>query len=199
MKPEEIKLYTQLVELFKTAVGPVATLLAGYIGVRYGLKQVKTQKKLDFIERQLREFYSPMLGFRKEILAKSELRVKISKAANEAWRQTCERSPKPFDNHEEEFEPYKRIIEYDNAQLRDELLPLYKRMLSTFSANYWLAEPETRKWFTELCEFVELWERWLSTAIPADVIEKLDHREEKLYPFYEELEKRMDILRKTLS
>ena len=125
--------------------------------------------------------------------------MKISKAANEAWKEECERNPEPFLNHDEKFKPYAKIIEYDNEQLRNELLPLYRKMLSRFGENYWLAEPETRKWYSELCEFVELWERWMASSIPAKVIEKLDHSEEGLRPFYRELEDRIDILRSKLS
>ncbi len=56
-----------LFDTIKFIIPPLATLLAGYIGVRYGLKQVRTEKRLDFIEKQLREFYSPLLGRRKYI------------------------------------------------------------------------------------------------------------------------------------
>ena len=134
-----------LVDVVKWTLAPICTLLAGYIGVRYGLKQIRIQKRIDFIERQLRELYSPLLAYQKEIRAKSELRLRISKAAEEAWKEVCKRNPKPFVNHEKKFEPYNKIIEYDNKQLKNELLPLYRKMLSTFRDNYWLAESETRK------------------------------------------------------
>lgn len=187
------------VDLLKWALAPICTLLAGYIGIRYGLKQVRTQKKLDFIERQLREFYSPILGCQKEIRAKSELRLEISEAAKKAWKEVCESAPKPFLNHDKEFEPYEKMIEYDNEQLKNELLPLYRKMLLTFRENYGLADPETDKWYSELCNFVELWERWISDNIPAEVIKKLDYSEKRLNPFYRELENRIDILRSKLS
>ena len=73
-----------LVDVVKWTLAPICTLLAGYIGVRYGLKQIRIQKRIDFIERQLRELYSPLLAYQKEIRAKSELRLRISKAAKEA-------------------------------------------------------------------------------------------------------------------
>lgn len=186
----------ELLDLLKWIVGPICTLLAGYIGVTYGLKQLRSQKKLDFIERQLKEFYSPLLGCQKELRSKSEIRLKISDAADKAWREKCEK--KPFLNHEKEFEPYEKIIEYDNKQLRDELLPLYHKMLIIFRDNYWLAEPETRKWYSELCEFVEIWDRCISDNIPNEVIEKLNHKEGKLKPFYQDLEKQIDVLRNKL-
>ena len=188
-----------LVDVVKWTLAPICTLLAGYIGVRYGLKQIRVQKRVDFIQRQLREFYSPLLAYQKEIRANSELRLRISKAANEAWEEVCERNPKPFINHDKKFEPYNKIIEYDNKQLKNELLPLYRKMLSTFRDNYWLAESETGKWYSELYDFIELWERWISNNIPGDVIKKLNHSEKKLKPFYQELEDRSVVLRNKLS
>ncbi len=188
-----------LVDVVKWTLAPICTLLAGYIGVRYGLKQIRVQKRVDFIQRQLREFYSPLLAYQKEIRANSELRLRISKAANEAWEEVCERNPKPFINHDKKFEPYNKIIEYDNKQLKNELLPLYRKMLSTFRDNYWLAESETGKWYSELYDFIELWERWISNNIPGDVIKKLNHSEKKLKQFYQELEDRSVVLRNKLS
>ncbi len=79
-------------------------------------------------------------------------------------------------------------------------MPLYRKMLSVFTENYWLAEPETRKWYSEFCKFVELWERWLAEKIPGDVIKQLDYDDEKkLQLFYEDLEKQTDQLRNKLS
>ncbi len=78
-------------------------------------------------------------------------------------------------------------------------MPYYRKMLSTFTENYWLAEPETCKFYSELSEFVELWERFLAESIPGEVIKKLKHSEEKLQPFYSELEKQLYQLRKELS
>jgi len=189
---------TTFLEIVKLVYAPLFTLLAGYFGMRYGLRQLRVEKHLDFVTRQLNEFYSPLLGFQKAIRAKSELRLRISGAANRAWEEICERVPQPFYDHEKEFEPFKRIIDYDNEQLRKELLPLYRGMLELFRDNYWLAEPETRKWFSELSDFVELWDRWITQNIPGSVIEKLDHKEARLLPFYEELETRLDLLRSEL-
>jgi hypothetical protein len=196
---ESTDIITKFIDLLKWALAPTCTLLAGYIGVIYGLKQVRIQKILDFKERQLKEFYSPLLGYHKEIRAKSELTIRVAKAANEAWQEVCERSPKPFLNSEKEYESYKKIIEYDNKQLWDELIPLYHKMLLTFRENYWLAEQETRKYYSELCDFVELWERWKTKSIPAEVIKKLEHTEDKLKSFYQDLENQLDILRNELS
>ena len=188
-----------LLQTINECIGPICTLLAGYIGVRFGWKQLIEQKRLEYIERQLREFYSPMLGCRKEIQAKSALRLRISQASEEAWKEVCERNPRPFVNHDKEYEPYKKTIDYDNDQLEKELIPLYEKMLRIFNENYWLAEPETTIWYSKLCDFVELWRRWISRNIPADVIKKIDTSEKELLPFYDELENRLTLLKKELK
>ena len=51
-------------------ISAISALTGSYIGIRYGIRQIRLQRSLDFYEKQLREFYSPMLGCRKEIRAK---------------------------------------------------------------------------------------------------------------------------------
>lgn len=195
MTPENLSL---LLKVLDNSVAPLCTLLAGFIGVRYGLEQIRIQKRIEFIERQLSEFYSPLLSYREEIRSKSALRARISSLAGEAWQEVCDRNPKPFINHDNECQPYKKIIEYDNQQLRTCLLPLYKRMLAVFNEKYWLAEPETRKYYSDFCDFIELWDRAESDSLPADVIRKVNHSEDKLIPFYNDLAEKVVVLRKKL-
>jgi len=199
MSKENIDIINNLIDLSKIVLPSLFTLLAGSFGYRYGLRLMKNQKKLEFIERQLREFYSPMLGCLKSIRAKSELRYEISKVSSPAWRKICDAHPKPFLDHEKYFEPFKKSIMYDNKQLREELIPLYDKMLSIFSENYYLTESVTKTWHSELTRFVELWHRWLNESIPVEVIKELDHTEERLKPFYEDLETQILKLQKKLS
>jgi hypothetical protein len=172
----------------------LGALLGAYMGAQYGLKQLKLQKKLDFIERQLREFYSPLLGCHKELQAKSELRLRINNAVDEALEGLSE----PSENHETKFKQYEKLTEYDHEQLRNELLPLYHKMLLIFRDNLWLAEPEDREWYPELCNFVEIWDRRLLNSIPPKVIAKIGHTEERLKLFYQDLEKQIDVLQNKL-
>lgn len=178
---------------------PLLGVLAGaYLGYFFGARQIRTQKRLESIERQLREFYSPMIGCLKKIRAKSELRFEIEKASNLAWQKICKEHPKPFLDHEKHFEPFRKSILYDNRQLRKELIPLYDKMVSIFTDKLYLAESSTKKWYSELCRFVELWHRWLAESISAEVIQKLDHTEERLKPFYQDLENQLEKLRNKL-
>ena len=183
----------ELFDTIKFIIPPLATLLAGYIGVRYGLKQIKIEKHLEFVEKQLKEFYSPLLGRRKFIRAKSEFRLKVEKISGGQWKENAKKgiqqSIKSVDNE----------IKYNNRQFNEEFLPMYREMLTIFKDNYWLAEPETREFYNELVEYVEGWNRWKEKGVTAETIKEIGHSEEKIKPFYEELEKRTDILRSELS
>lgn len=171
-----------LAELFiKFGLPPVATLIAGYLGLWYGLRQVERAKKLDFIEKQLKEFYSPMLGIRKEIETKSNLRVRVSKASHEVYREKIKEG-------QPDYTVVKAEIEYNNEQFRDELFPLYKSMQTIFRDNYWLASKSTAAYYPKLVEYIEIWDRHFANAIEGEVVEKVNHTEAVLHPFYNELE-----------
>ena len=161
--------------------------------------QERQTRRLDFVERQLREFYSPMLGCLRKIHANKELRLALSKASDPAWRKIVAQHPAPFVDHEKYFEPFKRSIMYNNKDFREEIIPLYDQMVSMFTQNFWLAESTTRKWYSELYGFVDLWHRWLDESIPAEVIEEMDHTEERLETFYQDLEHQLEGLRKELA
>ncbi|OHA17799.1 MAG: hypothetical protein A2664_04310 [Candidatus Taylorbacteria bacterium RIFCSPHIGHO2_01_FULL_46_22b] len=183
----------ELFDTIKFIIPPLATLLAGYIGVRYGFKQIKIEKRLEFIEKQLKEFYSPILGRRKYIRAKSEFRLKVETISGRQWKENAQKGI------QQSAESVSGEIEYNNKQLEEEFLPLYREMLTIFRDNYWLAEPETRQFYNELVEYVEGWNRWKAKGVTAETMQEIGHSEEKLKPLYDELEKRVDILRFELS
>jgi hypothetical protein len=184
---------------------PAASGLGGVmLGAWLSGKRETRQRQLEFIKKQLRDFYSPLLGIRSEIRMRSELRVKIHKAANTEWQRLCEKT-KDFEVEarqkitEERGNEFKEIIEYDNRQLKEELIPAYRKMVNLFRNNMWLAEDETKKYFKSLLEFVELWERWLDRSLPTEVIQTLEHGEESLHPFYDHLQNKHDELRNKLQ
>jgi predicted Rdx family selenoprotein len=185
-----------ITELIKFVVSVLAPLLAGYFGVRYGLKQIKMQKRMDLIENQLNKFYSPLLGLHKEIRAKSELRVKIQKLGDEAWQESSKDAR--ASRSSPDMTPYSKEIEYNNKQLKEIFIPQYNEMLEIFRENFWLAEPETREFYPKLVEFVEIWNRNSNDGLPPDVALKINHTEEELKPFYDELVLRTDMLRQEL-
>jgi len=188
MNPPDWGWQNNLIDLAKYMLPAILVIISGYLGFRYSLAHLRRQKRLEFVEKQLRDFYSPILGCREEIKAKSNLRYEISKSLDPAWREIVDSHPKPFLDHEEFFKPFKKSFDYDNKQLLSELIPLYEKMLGIFTANIWLANPTTRQWYYDLTRFVEIWHRWLADSIPVEVLEKIDLSEERLNSFYEDLE-----------
>lgn len=180
----------------------LSALVGASIVYIFGIRKLSIQLRNTFIEKQLSEFYSPIAGCRKRIRAKSELREKIAGAASTSWQELCARYSEAQQimlDHDEQFAPYKSIIEYDNQQLRDELIPLYRKMLDVFTEKYWLADEETRAFYQDFLEFVEIWERFLAESLPGDVISKLGHTEANLHPFYEHVEQKLSALQREIK
>lgn len=183
------------------AIPAIAGLFGVWIGSLLASRRDQKQRRLLFLEKQLQEFYSVLLGIRTDIRVRSEIRVKVGNAASALWPQICEEAKA---NGGEEglqritdarWPVFERLIEYDNKQLVDDLLPLYRQMVERFRTHYWLAEPDTRAFYPQLVEFVELWNRWLDKSLPAEVLQRLGHGEDNLKDFYKNLDRKHDELR----
>jgi hypothetical protein len=165
----------------------LSSLLSGLIGAAvvyyFGIRQDARQRRLAFLERQLTEFYAPLAGLRKQIRAKSELREKVFSAA--AIDAAAGKFP--------------ATIEYYNKQFLEELVPKYREMLALFTERYHLADAETRTFYPLFLEYVEIWNLWLAESIAAEAVKSLDHREEKVKPFYEHLERKMQQLQDEIA
>lgn len=194
----------QSFDTVRWALSIVIPALAGFFGVVVGAwltsRRERTQRRLAFVERQLRDFYSPLLGIRTEIRTKSELRVRIQAAASQAWTDLCAnadgRNPQALRDLTESRGPqFTKVIEYDNKTFQEELLPAYQRMAAIFRDNLWLAEPETKEQYKLLMEFLDVWNRAMSGSLPYEVLQRLGHSEENLHPFYQHLQDTHDRLR----
>lgn len=201
-----------MIEFIKLCGGIVAQnfsaitgLLGVYIGGLIANRQSCMQRRIDFVEKQLKELYSPMVGIRKEIQILSEFRLMGEKASDEWWQKICTYGAQIKDPekagkyYEEKGKGIGSQIEYENKQLVDKIIPAYRRMVNIFKENYWLAEEETKIHFSTLVRFVETWERFLSKTHPADVISKIQVKESELMPFYEHLERSYQILRQKVK
>jgi len=181
-------------------------IVSALVGAWVTHRLSRYQQRHAFIEQQLREFYSPLLGLREEIRLKGVLRVRVHATSDEEWRRLCEETRRMHDPidasyrlSKERAPDFVKVVEYDNDQLRNVILPSYRQMLVIFRERRWLADSETKQYLPALTEFVDLWDRWLSKTIPWEVIEKLRHSEQDLLPFYEHLEKKHDELRRILA
>jgi hypothetical protein len=163
-------------------VTALVSAASGLVGVGLGSwltsLRGRQERRLAFRRQQLEELYAPLLAACEEGRARIALRERISREADAAWRALFEGISDPdrkarISAHE--GPTYQRIIQYDNDQLTRDTLPAYRGMLERLRQNLWLAEPSTRDLFHPLLEYVELWERWMSQAMPSDVIVRLRH------------------------
>lgn len=182
--------------IIPSLITSVITLSSVFLVYYFGLKQFRKQKKLEFVERQLREFYSPLIGYKLLIRAINKNRDEIYKASDNVYKVLCKTNPNPT---EKDNIPFDNSIKYDNKQLKEEVMPMYDKMISLIKDNNYLAEPETIKHFDELYKFVDIWHRNLDISISNDVVKELGHTEEKLQPFYDDLEKQQKKLTDKLS
>lgn len=186
-------------------MGVFTAALAGLLGVLVGaliaISRERAKAKRDFLSRQLSEFYSPMVGIREEIRILSEFRLKVTGHAGDVWKELCEIGRASGDPEalkkllEPERDKLDTRIEYDNTQLSQTIIPAYQRMVDLFREKYWLAEFETREYFTPLVEFVEGWNRFLSRTHSPEVLQRVDVKEDVLLPFYDHLRETHDQLR----
>jgi hypothetical protein len=119
--------------------------------------------------------------------------LKIHTAAGERWSRNVEDTRKYGGPDElerlsqERFPLFEKILEYNNRDLAEEVIPIYRRMQDLCISKMHLTEGSTRAHFSALMEFVEIWNRWLAKSIPPEVVKELQHSEEKVYPLYDDL------------
>jgi hypothetical protein len=102
-----------------TVLASLLPALLGLGGVALGAwliqRRERVQRQLAFVERQLREFYSPMWGLRREIEVRSQLRVQIQDAAEAAWDELTSgpaENPAVARAFDEQRSAFQRLIEY---------------------------------------------------------------------------------------
>jgi hypothetical protein len=177
MEPSHRMLVFQII--FPAIAGLGGVAVGGWITIH----SQKIERQHERIREQLSGFYSVLLGMRSRIRAKSEVRLKVRNLAEKVQR-------------DEEFQ---KLLEYDKRQLQEELVPLYREILDHVTKNMWLAEPSTLTYYGPLVEYVEVWNRSLGKTLPTDVAFEIDHDEEKLYPFYEDLKSQFERLQAELK
>ena len=72
-------------------------------------------------------------------------------------------------------------------------------MLDLFTTKYHRASPETRDFYPLFLEYVEVWNMHLAESISGEVIRDLGHGEDKVKPFYEHLEQKMQQLQDEIA
>jgi hypothetical protein len=163
--------------------------LVGFGGVLLGAwlteRQQQAQRRAEFLEHQLRDFYSPLLALHDQTLAKKRMREKVF--------QVAQKDPRV------KREQFDQLAQHDAEHFVEELFPDYEKMLTVFRDNLWLADAETQSYFPDFFEFVEIWRKWLKGTLPTMMVPAYGHSEEPLQPFYEHLRRKLEELQTKLS
>ena len=170
--------------LIAAASGILGVAVAGWLSFR----RDKRERQTRLLEQKLGEFYGPLLAIRSQIKAKSELREKISKLVNNELPKSLVDLPSMHPFAEAEYKTADQMVEYNNRQIEEDLLPAYKEMRDLFIGKMYLAEKSTLPYLSEIVNFIEIWDRWIDKSIPHTILGQLDHSENRLSPFYEDVQ-----------
>lgn len=124
---------SELFRIFHSVIPAFSGLLGVFVGSWLTIRRERLSRKLDFIEKQLRDFYSPMVGFFSDIFALNELEKKISECADDTWGELAKENLQSNDSgerqarHNERWKKFKPIIDYNNQQTYEKLVPFFAR------------------------------------------------------------------------
>jgi hypothetical protein len=89
--------------------------------------------------------------------------------------------------HEGAVSDWEKLTQYGNRQLAEEIIPAYRKMVELFTSKMHLAEFSTIQHFQALLNVVEIWNRHLDQSLPVEVLLQVNHSDEKLSDFYDDL------------
>ena len=177
--------------------GWIGSLINNWMTIR----RETAARTVQFRKQQLEQFYGPLLAMHKEIRARSELRVKLQEAIDARHiKDMLYAGPGKTDEASDAHVPaILTNIRDENETFRNVLMPRYHAMIDVFRDRMWLAEPETRKYFKTLIEFVDVWYKILADKLPHSIAPAIGHTEQNLQPFYQHIEDVHDRIRLEIS
>jgi len=188
--------------LMQSVIAGASGLLGVIIGGWITSHNQRVERQHAHKREQLEKFYSPLIGMRDDIRSKSELRLKLHSAGNIAWQKQFQGVTEGWEKQiisEKQKDKFDKLLAYSDTQLKEDLVPIYRKMLELYTTNMWLAEPSTLTFHFVLTEFVEIWNRFLAGSLPQEVLAEIDHSEGNLKSFYEDLQNSFDRLTRELS
>lgn len=170
----------------------ILIILGAMLGASLSAFHLKRFNKLALVERQISQFYSPMVGLRKRLIALDSVNRTVSRSAiaNVGTIPAEIRSSQMTEQREEFF----RDIEYTNQQLTNDILPIYESMETIFQEQYWLAQESTRRHYEKFVAFVEKIRRDMQRALPENARQSLPRNDEDLKEMYDDFEVQLDKL-----
>jgi hypothetical protein len=170
------------------------------------LTQLDRKREIDFADKQLSEFYAPMVGARAEILnhtlfdqhlRRASAFVDVQRQRRDKARELDEEYIHESNEHARELETF---FEGVNKRLLGERIDAYIAMRELFAEKMAFADADTREWYAYFYAFVEMWkvyrdeseDQFMSREVKGALASMFD--EELLQPFYSHLNERVDNL-----
>ena len=66
-------------------------------------------------------------------------------------------------------------LQDENETFKEVLMPRYREMINVFREKMWLADPQTRTFFRDLVEFVDVWDKILVNKLPSSFAPAIGH------------------------
>jgi hypothetical protein len=175
------------------------------------LTQLDRKREIDFADKQLSEFYAPMVGARAEIFNHTTFDQYLKRASFFVDQRRLERDKNRRIDSEylAESDKYTKELEtfFDgiNRRLLGERIDAYIAMRELFAEKMAYADPDTREWYGYFYAFVEMWRvyreegerQFMSKAVLGALGSMFD--EELLQPFYAHLSERVDYLQREIQ
>lgn len=169
------------------------------------LGQLERKRQIDFADKQLTEFYAPMVGARAEIFNRRVFDTYVHRATTfvEAeWKKRYDDGRTAIELHELKLEPAYSAM--DKA-LRNERMKGYVAMRDLFAKKMAFADPDVRDWFGYFYAFVEMLrvdqdndeKKYLSTEVSIALVGMFE--EEPFQAFYAYLLERTDQLQREIQ
>jgi hypothetical protein len=194
--PSQSSTIIDLIKFILSLLGPIIGIVIGFILSRI---HQSGEKKHEFHYRQINDLYSPLICCIIKIENIMSVQKELADYANEGWKNIHDKAPKPFFDHEKYFQPFKKLIEYDNRQQINEVIPLYREILDIFTNNYFLASNKSQVYYRDYLKFIEIWNRNLTEPFPDEVYEVIVENWPRIDLFFAHIKKEIAILTKAVS
>jgi len=187
-------------ELISFLTTILATFLGATAAFMFGLRKASADRRAEFRRQQLTEFYSPIAGHAKRARALLAMSMKVWNAKDKGWRDVLAPYLGNYTKKlDEDHRRFAKIAEYENAQLDEELLPIYRLILDVFTSKYSYALRSTRQYYEGYYAFVNQWDRVKREALPTEVREHLPHNAKVLHEFFDHIENMLQTLQDELT
>lgn len=175
----------------------VFPLAIAFLVYRLAMSQLKKKRQIDFADKQLTEFYAPMLGARAAIHNHKVFDTYIYRASRFVEKKQVEAAV-GSENEAYDHSPHSFVAK----RARGERLDAYLAMRALFASKMAYADSDTREWYRYFYAFVEMLrvhgeKDGLTDETSLALSSSLE--EKPLEPFYKHLQARTDELQKEIK